>query len=54
MFKRMINGKGIVYDRNGEYISALVEYTLMVCIPNGKDMVLWKIAFGSGNRCGKR
>ena len=50
MFKHIPNGRGIVYCRNGEDISELMEHTLMVCIPNGKDMVLWKIAFGSGNR----
>ena len=54
MMKHIINGKGIVYGHNGEYISALMEYTLMVFLPSGKDMVLWKFAFGSGNRCGKR
>ena len=40
MMKHIINGKGIVCGRNGEYISALMEYTLMVCFPKGKDMVL--------------
>ena len=40
MMKHIINGKGIVYGRNGEYISALMEYTLMVFLPSGKDMVL--------------
>ena len=33
---------------------APMEYTPMVSSPNGEDMVLWKILFGSGNGHGKR
>ena len=38
--KHVINGKIIVYRRNGEYTSAVIEFTFVVCIPSGKDMVL--------------
>ena len=40
----------IEYSPNEKSIMAPMKYTLMVYIPNGKDMVLWNIAFWSGNR----
>ena len=40
----------IEYSPNEKSIMAPMKCTLMVYIPNGKDMVLWNIAFWSGNR----
>ena len=42
------------YSPNGKGIMAPVEYTPMVCSPNGKVMFLWKIIFRRGNGHGKR
>ena len=41
------------HNPNRKDILAPTEYTLMVYIPNGNDMVLLKIAFRTGNRHGK-
>ena len=35
------------------WFKAPIEYNLMIYSPNGKDMVLRKIVFRSGNRHGK-
>ena len=42
------------YSPNGGGIIAPMEYTPIVYSPNGKDMLLWKILFWSGNDHGKR
>ena len=38
------------YSPYGKAIMAPIEYTLKVCSPNWKGIVLWKIVLRSGNR----